>query len=655
MFDFIRNHQRWMQFILLLLIVPSFAFVGIQGFSGFLSHEADLATVGKQAVTQQEFDQARRNQLEQYRSMLGGQFDAAAIDTPALRERLFNQLVDRRVVAQAAADGRLSVSDEALRRTIASIPSVQDDGRFSPDKYREVLASQGMTPASFEAGLRRDLAVARVLEPIGQSAGVPGEVGRSLLAALGETRTVRTRAFPAADYRGQVQVSDADIQAWYDAHKASLEIPEQAQAEYVVLDEAAASRGIEVGDDEIARYYEQNKARYGQPERRRASHILIAVPPGADAAAREAARTKAEELARQAAADPSGFAELAKSQSQDPGSAPGGGDLGWISPNMLVPPVEKAIFSLQKGQVSGVVQSDFGYHVVTVTDIQPADVKPLESVRGEIRDEIRKQMATERYADMATKLTDLVYDQRDSLQPAADALGLTIRKAAGITRDGLLDADDAGPGAAAAGPDAELLNDPRVRQALFSSEVLRDRQNSGVIELTPGTMLALRAAAVEPAHVPPLDAVRDKLRERLLAERAVQAARQAGAEQLAALEKSPPGEAPEGFGEPRRVSRQQPGDDMPRAELDAVMRASAAALPAYVGVEHEDGYAIARIEKVEPASEPDAQDLAQLQAQLANAWGQAEEQAVVQMLRQRYDVKILPEAARAIQAESAGQ
>jgi len=654
MFDFIRNHQRWMQFILLVLIVPSFAFVGIQGFSNFLSHESELATVGKQAITEKEFDLARRNQLEQYRSMLGGQFDAAAIDTPAMREQLLNQLIDRRVVAQAAADGRLSVSDETLRRTIAGIPAFQADGRFSPEKYREALASQNMTPTNFEAGMRRDLAVSRVLDSVTLSAQVPREVARDILDALGEKRTVRTRTFAAADYRGQVQVSDADIQAWYDGNKQSLEIPEQVQAEYVVLDEAAASRGVEVQDSEIASYYEQNKTRYGQPERRRASHILIAAPADADAKTREAARAKAEDLARQAAANPAGFAELAKAESQDPGSAPSGGDLGWISPGMLVAPVEKAIFGLQKGQVSGVVESSYGYHVIMVTDLQAASIKSLDQVRDEIRTEIRKQMATERYADMATKLTDLVYDQRDSLQPAADALGLTIRKAGGITRDGLLDADRAGAGSAAASADAALLGDPRVRQALFSSEVLRDKQNSGVIELNPGTMMALRVGAVQPAHVPPLDQVRDALRERLIGERAAEAARKAGADLLASLRKSPADSLPEGFGEPRTVARQQPGD-MPRGELDAVMRAPASSLPAYAGVEQDQDYVIARIEKIEPADAPDPQALQQLDAQLANAWGQAEEQAVMQMLRQRYDVKILPEAARAIKGEDEPQ
>jgi len=654
MFDFIRNHQRWMQFILLVLIVPSFAFVGIQGFSGFLSREADLATVGKQAVTQQEFDLARRNQLEQYRSLLGAQFDPAAIDTPAMREQLLNQLIDRRVVALAAADGRLSVSDETLRRTIAGIPAFQADGRFSPEKYREMLAAQNMTPPGFEASLRRDLATSRVLQPVGRSAQVPKEVATAILAALGEKRTVRTRTFAAADYRSQVQVSDADIQSWYDDNKQSLEIPEQVQAEYLVLDEAAASRGIEVQDSEIASYYEQNKARYGQPERRRASHILITVPAGADAQAREAARAKAEDLARQAAANPPGFAELAKAQSQDPGSAPNGGDLGWISPKMLVAPVEQAVFDLQKGQVSGVVESNFGYHVIMVTDIQPAAVKPLDEVREDIRNEIRKQMATERYAEMATKLTDLVYDQRDSLQPAADALGLKLRKAAGITRDGLLDAERAGPGSAAASPDAEMLRDPRVRQALFSAEVLREKQNSGVIELTPGTMMALRVAALQPAHVPPLDQVRDRLREQLIDERAAQAARKAGSDMLESLRKSAAEPLPAGFGEPLTVTRQQPGD-MSRAELDAIMRQPATTLPAYAGVERDQDYVIARIEKVEAAPAPEPQALQQLESQLASAWGQTEEEAVMQMLRQRYEVKVLPEAARAIRGEGEQQ
>lgn len=648
MFELIRSHRRWMQLILLLLIVPSFFLVGLQGYDSFMRKEPELATVAGQPVTRAEFDQAHRNQLEQFRQRMGAQFDPAVVDTPAMREQLLNQLIDQRLLANVAVDNRFTVSDETLRNTIAAIPQVQDNGRFSPERYRQVLAAQGLTPGNFEAGLRRDLAVGRVLQPITQSARAPAAVIAAIDTALTQTRTVQLRRFSAADFRSSITVTPADIQAWYDANKQQLQVPEQVQVQYLLLNEAAATQGVQVSDQDIATYYEQNKGRFGTPERRRASHIMIEVPPGASEDTRKAARAKAQDLAKQAAANPAQFADLARANSQDAGSAVNGGDLGWLAPGMLTGPLEKAIFSLNKDQISDVVESPSGLHVLKITDIQPAAVKPLAEVKDQINTEIRKQLAAARFADMATNLTKLVYDQRESLQPAADALDMKIRTATGVTREGLLPADQAGAGAASSSPDASLLDNPRVRQVLFSTDVLRDKQNSGVIELAPDTMMAIRVAAIEPAHVPPLDKVSETIRLKLLNERAADAARKAGAEVLAALQANPA--APlEGFGPEIIVSRQQP-QDLPRPVLDAVMRMPPAPLPGFIGVPVGVDYAVVRLDKVDAGKQDEsAQDM--LSQQLSAAFGQAENEAVVRMLREQYKVNVLPAAAQAIKGD----
>lgn len=656
MFDLFRNHRRWMQFILLILIVPSFFLVGIQGYESFISREPELATVAGQPITRGEFDMAHRNQLEQFRQRLGSQFDPALVDTPAMREHLLNQLIDQRLLAQVAADNRFSVSDGTLRNTIAAIPQVQDNGRFSPERYRQVLAAQGMTPTSFEAGLRRDLAVARVLEPVTQSASAPATVTAALESALTQQRTVQVRRFDAAAYRAGVAVSDQDIKAWYDANKQQLTVPQNVTAEYLVLDEAAATEGVQVKDEDITSFYEQNKNNYGQPERRRASHIMIELPAGASEEARKAARAKAESLAKQAAAEPDKFADLARAESQDAGSAGNGGDLGWMGATTLggpLAPLSKAIFGLSKGQVSGVVESPAGLHIIKLTDLQPAAIKPLAEVRDEIAAEIRKQIAATRFSDMASELTKSVYDQRDSLQPVADQLGLKVRTAAGITREGLLPADEAGANAAAGGPDAALLDNPRVRQALFAPESLRDKQNSGVIEISPDTMVAVRVAQVQPEQVPPLEKVSDSIRERLVAERAAEAARKAA---TAALDgwKADAAAQPEGF-EPAIVVSRQQAQQLPQPVLEAAMRLPSQPLPAYAGVADGDDYVVVRLEKVEPGTaDASARDL--LARQLGAAWGQAEDAAVLDMLRQQYQVKILPEAEAVLKSpdQSAG-
>jgi len=645
MFDFIRTHRRWMQFILLVLILPSFVFVGVQGYTSFVDQEPDLAVVAGESVTRAEFDWALRNQIERYRQLLGNQFDATLLDTPAMREGLLDQLIDQRVIARAASDGRLKVSDEALRRTIAAIPDLQENGAYQPERYREFLNNQGMTDVVFEAGLRRDLTLARVLAPIGTSNHLPMTVAQTLHAALRQTRTVRTRTFAAADYREQIVVSEADLQAWYDANAAQLEVPAHVRADYVVLDEDAASQDITVQAEDIASYYEQNKHRYGQPERRRAAHILLT---GEDAGRR------AEDLAAQVQSQPERFAELASEHSQDSGTASRGGDLGWLGRGMLVAPVEDAIFALQPGQVSGAVQSQYGWHVIRLLEREAERVRPLADVRTEIEAEIRRQLAAQRFAEMAGKLTDLVYDQRDSLQPVVDTLGLTVRRADGIARDGLLSVAQVGEHAAVASSDAERLNDARVRQALFTPEVQRERLNSGVIELDPGVLMVVRVADVQPARVPPLATVAADIRARIVAERAEAAAAAAGEQFLADGQAGTLSAAALAtLSAPQTVSRRA-ASGLSAKVLNAAMRVPAAPLPAYVGVADDEAYVVVQIDAVTEATDDASAELSALRDELAAAWGRLEEAAVLRLLREQYQARLQPAARTVLQGQPDG-
>ena len=649
MFDFIRSHRRWMQFILLLLIVPSFVFFGVQGYSSFMSTEPELATVADQPIRLGEFNQARTAQLEQYRNMLGAQFDAAAFDTPAFRQELLNRMIDERVVAAAASKGRYSVSDETLRRTIAAIPAVQENGQFSSQRYRDVLAAQGMTPTTFELGLRRDLAIAQVLQPIGLTARVPSEVAEKILVLLTEKRTVERRIFVAAEFAKSISVSQEDIKKWYDSHQSELMVPENLDVQYLVLNEAAASKDVKVSDVNIEGFYKQNQSRYGQPERRRVSHILIEVPASANDATKSQARLKAEDIANRAQAEPQNFAALAKEFSQDSGSASQGGDLGWIAKNMLVPQVEESVFGLAPGKISGVVESPFGFHVINVREVQSASIKPIAEVRDDITNEIRKQLAAEQFAQMASKLTSLVYDQRDSLEPISTALNIPLRTATGLTREGLLPITLRNGAAMPSDADQTILGNPKVRQAAFSSDVLKDKLNSGVIEVSPDVIVAIRVTTVHPAHVPGLNVVTEQIKSRLTQELALVAAESAGVNELSLL-KTSPNTQPAGFETALTVSRQQP-ETLGREQLEAVMSANVTALPAYVGAKGADQYTVIKISKVEKGSASDASQIVQLQNQLSQAWGAAEEQAALTILRQAYKVKLLPDADKLIKGD----
>lgn len=647
MFDFIRSHQRVMQFVLLVLIVPSFALIGVSGYSSYVSGDHDLVKVGKTAVTMEEFERARSNQLRQMQESSPGGFDPAVLDNPAVRAALLESLVDYRVMATTVADEYFSVSDAVLRQSIASMPQLQIDGQFSAERYNDTLAAIGLTPRDFEQSQRFELALGRVLGPVAQSSSVPAPVLEYLEQALLESRTVRLHAYTADDYTDEITVSDSDIQAWYDEHQQSFQIPEQVSVQYLLLDEDAAMANLpDISEQDLQSYYDQNKSRFTQTGRINLSHILLNVPAGASQDERNAVLQQAQELAGKVQAEPSVFADLAREHSQDAGSARSGGSLGWVTQGTWPPALDRAIFALQEGQVSDVIEGHGGYHIFLANDVQPEQVQSLDEVRDTVRQEIRHQMGAERFADMATRLTSLVYDQQDSLEPAAQALSVNLKTATGLTRNGLLSESDAGTGAASTSPDAAVLDDVRVRQAVFSPQVLNERHNSGVIEISPDTMLAIRVQDVIPAHVPELERVADRIREQLVAQRAHEQAVQAGQEALAALVQNGI-EIPEEFGEPLTVSRIN-SQGIQKPIVDAALAVDAQSVPAYAGVETFQGFVVVRVEEagIEPSA--DAGALAALPRELTQLWGQAEQEAVLKAMRVQAQVEFLPEAHEAV-------
>ena len=647
MFDFIRSQRRIMMLVLLVLVVPAFAFFGIEGYTGFMSRDKALAQVNGEPITEPEFNAARRAQLEQMRSVLGASFDAQAIDTPAFRERVLNEIIDQRVIATAAISGRYTVSDEALRDAIANIPAVQENGVFSPERYRQILAGQGLTPAGFEMGLRRDLIMAQVLGPVGATAQPPQAVLTQIVNGLTEQRTVSIRRFDASAYTADVTITDAEIEKWYSENVTRLRQPESVDVQYIVLDEAAASTGITVPETEIESFYQQNQGRYGQPERRRVSHILLEVPASANADVKAAAQAQAQSLAEQIKADPSRFEALAKEQSQDPGSAAQGGDLGWIVKDTLVPEVEAAVFELPKDQISGAVESPFGFHVLKVTDIQAPSIKPLDEVREALVAEIKQQMAAARFADMATELTSAVYDQREALAPIAQQLDLPLQTAQGLSRQGLISDEFFKRDAPLSTGAEEILNQPRVLQTAFSTDVLTDRFNSGPIEISPGLIVALRVQNIRPSYEPSLAQLSSRIRETLTQERALALARESGQASLLIASES---QAPEGFGSAEVVSRRDSRNLLP-AELGAVMRLAADKVPSVIGVDTQIGYSLLNIQAVTAGEGLATEQIDQIRQQLAQAWGLAEERGALQVLRLQYDTQILPDAQSLLTAD----
>lgn len=625
MFEFIRTHQRLMQLLLLLIIFPSFAFFGLESYTRIRDDDNAVAKVAGKSITQQEWDAAQREQLDNFRQRFGDKFDPKMFDTPDAKLNILENLIAQRVLAATAARGNLSVSDQSLQQTILGVPGIMVDGKFDGERYKSLLATQGMTPAMYEARLRHDLIVQQVNAAIQASAFAPKSVASRLSDLNDQEREVQELLFKSADHKPAVKITDDLLKKYYAQNSRQFEIPEQVKIEYVVLGIDALAAQVTVSDADIAEFYKNNANRYTVAEQRRASHILIAVKKDASSAERAAAKAKAENVLAQLRKSPDEFAKLAKENSQDPGSAERGGDLDFFGQGMMVKPFEEAAYKLKQNEISDLVQSDFGYHIIRLTGVKPAAVKPLNEVKGEISDEIKKQQAAKKYSELAEIFTNTVYEQSDSLKPVADKLKLKIETASNLTRQ-------PNPAVAPGAP----FNNPKFLKPIFSDDALKNKRNTEAVEVAPNTLIAGRVVEFKPATKRPFEEVQAIVRDAVTQAESVKLAKAAGEARLAALKAK---DDSSGFAAAKTVSRSKAGID--RTALTAVMKADARKLPAYVGVDLPQGYGVYRLTKVSQPATPDAARRQAEQQQVANALAQQEMVAYLDLLKQKSKVQIL--------------
>ncbi|GAA4405499.1 SurA N-terminal domain-containing protein [Quisquiliibacterium transsilvanicum] len=599
----------------MLLIFPAFAFFGVSGYDRFLAEDDSVASVAGSGISRAEYDDAMRRQIEQLRATLGEQLDPKMFETPEVREEILDGLIAQRALLTDAVDKRITVGDARLREAIRGIPGlVQADGSFDIERYRSVLRAQGMNEAAFEAEMRRDLAVQAMPEAAARSAFMPSAVLDRLVALQEQVREVRELRFRPADFAGKVSPTPEQLRKHYEESGQAFETPESAKVAFLVLSARDVEAQVKLGADDVRTYYEQNKARYGVPEQRRASHILVQTAPGADDAARKAARSRAEDLLRQARSG-ADFAALAREHSQDPGSAREGGDLGYFGREMMVKPFADAAFVLAEGGLSDVVESEFGFHVIKLTGIRPGAVKPFEEVRAEIESDLRRQQAGRLFAEAAEGFTNMVYEQSDSLEPAAARYGLQVRTVESLTRVGVVDEGKGG-----ASEVARLLANPKLLAAVFSADSVARKQNTEAVDVGASTLVSARILEHRPARRKPFEAVEAEVRARVVA---AESRTLAAAAAKARLEELRAGAPAAGFGQAIKVSRAAPGD-LPPAALDPVFRATTDKLPAYAIAElGAEGHAIYQIAAVTEASQA-------LLAQRRAAYGQQVEQMVGQ-------------------------
>lgn len=624
MFDFVRDSKRVVQ-IILGVIAVTFAFFGIDAyFRQSDSAGGAVAHVGDQRISQIDFGEALRRQQEQVRSMLGNQVDAATLDSPEIRAVVLDHLIRQRMLLEDAARDGLVVPDSELQKLLTGIPEFQSDGKFSMAKYEQFLQARRRNAATFENELRGDLMVQRLSDGYASTAIVPASVVERLARIRDQKREISVSVINAEQFVDQVKLDVDAAKKYYETHPSEFQIPEQARMQFIVLSPDTLASRVAVSDEEARSFYQQNASRYQKGEERKASHILINAPHDASADVKAAAKAKADALLKQVREKPESFAAVAKANSQDTGSASKGGDLGFFARGSMVQPFEDAGFKLKVGEITGPVQSEFGYHVIKLTGLKPAQTTDFVQAKPQIEQELRRQKAEKLFADAAETFTNLVYEQPDSLKPAADQLKLQVQESPWIARGA---ADVPAP-----------LNNPRLLAAIFSDDVLKNKRNTEAIEVGSNRLVAARLIEHRPAAMKPFDTVSADIRKRLLMQEAQRLAVKEGQARLAKLRAGAAVNA--SWTAPKLMTREK-AEGLAPAAVQQVFRADVTKLPAYTGVDYgRNGYALLKVTRVVEPSEVPQPQRKELATALAQVAGQEDLSAYVASLRNSVEVKV---------------
>ena len=627
MFDSIRNHKKYLMGFLLVLIIPGFVLFGVQGLADFQPGSEAVASVNGDKITQAEWDFAHRNEVQELRQS-NPSLDAKLLDSPEMKYASLERLVRDRVLRVAAEKFHLQTSDQALARALQEDPAIAAlrgaDGKLDLDGYKQYASRRGMTPEMFEANMRNELSLRQVGMGVTGSGFTPASVADVALNAYFEQREIQVQRFAASDFAAQVKPTDADIEAFYQGNAEQFQAPEQADVEYLVLDAEALQKGVVLNAADVKSYYDQNAARLAGPEERRASHILLAANPNTSAEDKAALRAKAQTLLEQVRKAPETFAEVAKAESKDPGSAANGGDLGFFGRGAMVKPFEDAVFALNKGEISDVIETDFGFHIIELTDTKAPKAKPFDEMREQIEQDLKQQEAQKLFSAAAEKFSNLVYEQSDSLQPAASELQLTVQTFKGLTRT--------------PGQDAGVLSNPKLIDAIFADETRQNKHNTEAIDIGSGRLVSARVTQYQSARTRPLAEVKETVEALLVARRSAELAVAEGEKKLQAWKSG--GDAA-GLPSAIIVSRAKPEGQSP-AVLKAALSADPKQLPGWAGVKLDgQGYAVVKVNKVLARVPRDEASGNQEVQQYAQWWTSAESQAYYEMLKQRFNVKMM--------------
>lgn len=631
MLEFIRKYaQGLVAWVIFGALIVMFALWGIQSYFSPSATES-VAKVNGEPITAGQLQNAVRSYQARLRAMLGKNYDPRMFTNERVKKTVMQSLINQEVLAQAAHKAGFRISDATLSAAIRSRSEFQRDGTFDEGLYTRLLANQGLSPARFEQQLRRAMLVDQLTGGVMNTALVTDRDVRDIVRIKEQKRDFGYMVIPAKRFTGDVKVDDAQIKALYDKDASRYSVPEQVSIDYLDLSVADLAKDIHPSEAQLKKYYTDHLGDFGTQETRRASHILIAVDKDADKKAVAAARAKAEDILKKLH-DGASFADLAKKYSDDPGSAAQGGDLGYFGRGVMDPAFEKAVFSLSPGQVSGIVRSAFGFHIIKLQDIKAGKTKSFAQVHDEIQREYSRRQAQARFYDLSEKLENLTYEHPETLQDAANALGMKVKSTGFFTRTNAMG--------------NAIATHADVRKAAFDDDVLNNNYNSLPVELSADRTVVLRKKAYKAASVKPLSEVKGQIRAQIVHDEANKQAQEQGQKIIKRLQGD---EEPKAVAKDLKLAWERPGftprnDTKVNQSLlkDVFRQAEPGDKPVIGGLAlAQGGYAIYALYAVKPGdvASMKAADLKSLKDSLAKNAGTVEYQVILQSLKDNADIE----------------
>jgi peptidyl-prolyl cis-trans isomerase D len=576
MLEALRKHtQGWVAKVILALIVVTFALFGIDSYLNQAGGQVAVAKVDGQKISLQEYSNAVEN-ARNYLQSQGQKVDAAMLESPAFKQSVLDSIITRRLMEGAIHDYRFRISDDQLSQHVIGMPEFQSNGKFSEDTYHQLLTQNKLTPAKFEQNVRKDLAVQQVRDGLSNLVFMPQKVAEQSLMSEFEQREVSVADVKVSDFASQVSIKPEQVQAYYNQHKTKFIAPAKVKLQFALLSAASLVGQVSVSDEEVKQDYEENAAKYQGNEQRQASHILIGFSNTASAAEKAAAKEKAESILQQIKANPKSFEKLAIEYSQDSGSAGKGGDLGSFGRGAMVKPFENAAFAMKVGEISDLVESEFGYHIIKLTGIT-GESSDFEAMKLKIKAELLFQKAQAKYAELADDFGNTVYEQSGSLEPVAKKFGLQVQTSPAMTKDEI----------------AKFFKSERLASLAFSDEVVKEKRNTEAVEVSPNNLVAARTVEYIAEAPRSYDEVKGGIESLLRAEAAGKLAQQKGEALLADLKTGKAVNAD--WITPVTVDRRN-AQGLSDSVMRNVFKVNTHSLPAYYGFnEANQGYTVIKV------------------------------------------------------------